>query len=272
MATQKGHADYYDRSSWNAACYECGRKFKGSELVRHWQGYWVCKQHWEPRQTQDFVRGIQENIAPPFVQSQTELYPLLVENISTSAAEYQAQINNGQGNVVINIFEGVTIGNLILTPGVTGTGTVTVNNNGVVTVTNNLPSGIAVVYQGQGTTTVGSSYSFDSVLLDDNEFGYIDGTGGGMSPFTFQDAPITRLTNTANFVIIEDEPVFSHWAVELRFSGSYPQSFFSQLTVNGYHFSTAAADLYSAGGETQWIWITGGVSTFGAGGFSVEFA
>ena len=65
-----GRADYYAPGDWNAACYECGRKRKGSELVKHWQGYWVCREHWEPRQAQDFVRAIPERPTPPFVQRQ----------------------------------------------------------------------------------------------------------------------------------------------------------------------------------------------------------
>lgn len=64
----KGKADYLELGDHNAVCYECGRKFKASQLKRHWQGYYVCEQHWEPRHPQDFVRGVQENITPPWTQ------------------------------------------------------------------------------------------------------------------------------------------------------------------------------------------------------------
>lgn len=47
----------YEDGNWNAACFECGRKRKASELIRHWQGYYVCAEHHEPRHPQDFVRG-----------------------------------------------------------------------------------------------------------------------------------------------------------------------------------------------------------------------
>lgn len=69
-----GRADYYAPGDWNAACFECGRKRKGSDLVKHWQGYWVCREHWEPRQAQDFVRAIPERPAPPFVQRQNDTF------------------------------------------------------------------------------------------------------------------------------------------------------------------------------------------------------
>lgn len=56
-----GQADYLALGDHNAVCYECGAKFKFSQLRKHWQGYYVCPQHWEPRQPQDFVRGVPDN-------------------------------------------------------------------------------------------------------------------------------------------------------------------------------------------------------------------
>lgn len=64
----KGNHDYLALGDWNVVCYECGRKRKGSELKRHWQGYYVCAEHWEPRQPQDFVRGTQDIQTPPWTQ------------------------------------------------------------------------------------------------------------------------------------------------------------------------------------------------------------
>ncbi len=63
-----GRADYLDLGDWNAICYRCGRKRKASTMQRQWQGYWVCQEHWEPRQPQDFVRGIVDIQTPPWVQ------------------------------------------------------------------------------------------------------------------------------------------------------------------------------------------------------------
>lgn len=66
--TQRGRADYWAPGDWNAQCYECGRKRKASMLKKHWQGYYVCPEHWEPRQPQDFARGVPDNQTPPWVQ------------------------------------------------------------------------------------------------------------------------------------------------------------------------------------------------------------
>lgn len=64
----KGRADYYDHGGWNAVCYQCGRKRKPGQLWKQWQGFWVCPEHWEVRQPQDFVRGIQDIQQPPWTQ------------------------------------------------------------------------------------------------------------------------------------------------------------------------------------------------------------
>ena len=65
---RKGKADYLQLGDWNAVCYQCGAKFKASELRRHWQGYYVCDKHWEARHPQDFVRGVQDIQTPPWAQ------------------------------------------------------------------------------------------------------------------------------------------------------------------------------------------------------------
>ena len=58
----------------NAICFECGRKKKASELVRHWQGYYVCPEHWESRHHQDFVRGVQDKQEAPYIQPQIDSF------------------------------------------------------------------------------------------------------------------------------------------------------------------------------------------------------
>ena len=71
-APQKGRADYLALGDYNVACSMCGRKRKASELVRNWQGFYRCPEHNEPRQPQDFARGIKEVISPPWAQIETD--------------------------------------------------------------------------------------------------------------------------------------------------------------------------------------------------------
>jgi len=67
----RGRADFLRLGDWNAQCSICGRKRKASDLVQNWQGLWRCPEHNEPRQPQDFVRAVADNVIPAFVQVQT---------------------------------------------------------------------------------------------------------------------------------------------------------------------------------------------------------
>lgn len=66
----KGQADHLLLGDWNAACSMCGRKRKASQLVKNWQGQYRCPEHNEPRQPQDFARGIKENMGVPWAQDE----------------------------------------------------------------------------------------------------------------------------------------------------------------------------------------------------------
>jgi len=41
---------------WNAICDSCGRKFKASSMIKRWDGLFVCKEDYEIRHPQDFLR------------------------------------------------------------------------------------------------------------------------------------------------------------------------------------------------------------------------
>lgn len=85
----KGRADYYESGGYNAVCYQCGRKRKAGMLMRHWEGYYVCPEHWEERQPQDFVRGVQDVQTPPWTQpSSDEFVPVCTEMGSSSIPGY----------------------------------------------------------------------------------------------------------------------------------------------------------------------------------------
>ena len=68
----RGRADHLELGDWNAACFECGRKRKASTMLKHWQGYYVCPEHWEARHPQDFVRAMPDRQTPEWVQPQTD--------------------------------------------------------------------------------------------------------------------------------------------------------------------------------------------------------
>lgn len=53
---------YIAGSHW-ANCYSCGFEFRAEELRKTWDNRWVCDDDWEPRQPQDFIRGIYEKVS-----------------------------------------------------------------------------------------------------------------------------------------------------------------------------------------------------------------
>lgn len=66
--------DTFTLGDYNAVCYECGRKKKASTLKKHWRGYYVCEQHWEPRHPQDFVGVQPQQERVPWAQNPVGTY------------------------------------------------------------------------------------------------------------------------------------------------------------------------------------------------------
>ena len=60
-----GQADFLRVGDYNAICDVCGRKFKFSRLRQKWDNTWACEQDWEPRQPQDYLKGIMDNMSVP---------------------------------------------------------------------------------------------------------------------------------------------------------------------------------------------------------------
>ena len=56
---------YFVPGDHNSCCDVCGRGFKFSDLSKRWDGAWACYACWEPRQPQDFVRGVKDDQSVP---------------------------------------------------------------------------------------------------------------------------------------------------------------------------------------------------------------
>lgn len=61
-----GSRDYFKLHDFNVICDVCGFKFKGSELIKRWDGLMVCREDWEPRPQQEYIRGIKETFSTPY--------------------------------------------------------------------------------------------------------------------------------------------------------------------------------------------------------------
>jgi hypothetical protein len=75
--SRRGHADYLKTGDWNAICDECGFKFKASELRKRWDGYMVCKDDFEERHPQDFLKGVPDKQNVPWARPDSDEIPIV---------------------------------------------------------------------------------------------------------------------------------------------------------------------------------------------------
>ena len=68
------NSDHFVLGDYNAVCYECGRKRKASKLTKHWQGYYVCPDHNEPRHPQDFTGKVPAETPIPWSQPPSDQF------------------------------------------------------------------------------------------------------------------------------------------------------------------------------------------------------
>ena len=54
----------YKKGVWDVVCDVCGFKFKSDKLKERWDGLMVCKEDWETRHPQDFLRPVKESTIP----------------------------------------------------------------------------------------------------------------------------------------------------------------------------------------------------------------
>ena len=65
--------NWLSSGNWNALCDSCGRKFKASSLRQRWDGLMVCKEDYEVRHPQDFLRVQREQISVPWTRPTPEV-------------------------------------------------------------------------------------------------------------------------------------------------------------------------------------------------------
>lgn len=124
-----GRADHLLLGDWNVLCFQCGFKRKASMMEKNWQGYYVCPEHNEPRQPQDFVRAVPDNQNVPWSQPVPSVVytydstPIGIGDGVTSQFQFGSGL--GPGAVTYSL-SGIVVGNTITLGG-------TINSYGVVT-------------------------------------------------------------------------------------------------------------------------------------------
>lgn len=82
----------YRKGDWKAVCDACGFDFYASELRLRWDGMRVCRDDWEPRHPQDFLRGRRDDqtvpwTRPPGTDQQITVNPLDPDDVTYTASD-----------------------------------------------------------------------------------------------------------------------------------------------------------------------------------------
>lgn len=153
-------ADRLELGTWNAICWECGRKGKAGGFIKHWKGYYVCPRCWEPRHPQDFVRAIPDIVTPPWIQPRGAA--------SYGQARVDAAASGGAAGGGIATTTTVII-DLPWAPGGGTLGTVTLTDYATppataVNVLVNIPEGLTIT----GAISVGSGWATGTTFIINN--------------------------------------------------------------------------------------------------------
>lgn len=77
------------RGVYNAYCDVCGFQYKNFQLRKRWDGLIVCKEDWETRHPQEFVRARNDYHPLPWVRAVDPF----VEPEAAASVEEEAAIN-----------------------------------------------------------------------------------------------------------------------------------------------------------------------------------
>lgn len=92
-------ADYFEPGDYNFRCDVCGHKRKASQSRLRWDKARVCKECWEPRHPQDFVRGVPDDQSVPWTRPDGQTF---IEDNGQPTTTVTPQTFNGEvGNTVV---------------------------------------------------------------------------------------------------------------------------------------------------------------------------
>lgn len=77
--------NHFISGEFNLVCDICSKKIKSHEAKHRWDGFIVCKDDWEPRHEQDFVKAKTDKITIPFQRPIPTLTFAEVCNMATAS-------------------------------------------------------------------------------------------------------------------------------------------------------------------------------------------
>jgi len=165
--------DRFKLGANNVICDRCGFKKKSFEVRKEWTGFYVCKECWEPRHPQDFVRGRRDRQVP-YVNRPEPADVFITTDLTLTITGFGATVF-GTFDVTFTFSESVSdfvVGDITVTNGTAGsfsgsgtTYTAKITPTAAGTVTVSLLAGVATG-DSSGTQNVLTSESTNFVETD----------------------------------------------------------------------------------------------------------
>ncbi len=89
--------NYYKKGSWNAVCQRCGFKKKAEEIQKEWTGLLVCRDCYELRHPQDFIKAVPEKQTLPWQAPEPTDTFITVDYVDSTTGTQDA-VGNPTGN------------------------------------------------------------------------------------------------------------------------------------------------------------------------------
>lgn len=110
--------NHYIPHEWNTVCDVCSKKIKASESRLRWDGFLVCRDDYEIRHEQDFVKSKQDQITVPYTRPVPELIFTFVCSLYTSQGRADmGEADCARADIIADPADYCTITGSTATPG-----------------------------------------------------------------------------------------------------------------------------------------------------------
>lgn len=86
----------YKKGDHKAICDRCGFLFKASELKKTWDGFYVCREDFETRHPQDFLKGVKDDPSVPWTRPESTDVETDTSGWADTTTDVPAGTNNNE--------------------------------------------------------------------------------------------------------------------------------------------------------------------------------